>query len=91
MSLIAILEKFASKLSFQTEEEKAAIHEQIAALGDEAVTDVKTLVHGATDEAETDIADEIAGKPVVAAVDDPLAGYDVAALEAELAKRNAAS
>lgn len=114
MSLLAVLEAIAHKLPFQSEEEKAAFHSQIHALGDEAVSDVRTLVHGVEADAASDLTMETLGAPVPAApapapaapapaappvqgvVDtsgdqsaDPLAGIDTAALQAELAKREA--
>lgn len=56
MSLIAVLESIAHRLEgFQTEEDRNKLHEQIAALGDEAVTDVHTLVHGVEADVATDV------------------------------------
>lgn len=99
MSLISVLNQIAGKLSFSTEEEKTLFHEQIHALGDEAVTDVKSLVHGVETDAVTDAEAafaEVPTPPVTTATqpvqtNDPLAGFDVEALEAEIAKRQQTS
>lgn len=101
MSLISVLDNIARRLGgFQSEEEKQLLHDQIHALGDEAITDVRSLVHGVETDAVTDFeagfrevqtpppATEQTPPPPPA---DPLAGMTDAELEAEIQRRKAAA